>query len=89
MQCPGCQARHLIADRLGWFGEKGSIEDFLAEHGESEWFGTPSKYTALRTSSHAGANLTAVSSTGHSALMWVCCRGCSQAGGWHTGDYSQ
>ena len=36
IQCPGCQARHLIADRLGWFGKMGSVEDFLAEHGESE-----------------------------------------------------
>lgn len=32
--CPGCKSRHLLADRLGWFGEKGSIEDVLAERGE-------------------------------------------------------
>eukprot|EP00891_Asterochloris_glomerata_P002389 jgi/Astpho2/2389/gw1.00044.161.1_t len=28
--CPQCQARHLLADRLGWFGEPGSVDDFLA-----------------------------------------------------------
>ena len=35
VDCPGCQARHLVADRKGWFGDKGSVEDFLAEHGEA------------------------------------------------------
>ena len=29
--CPGCQSRHVLADRLGWFGEKGDVEDFLRE----------------------------------------------------------
>jgi protein import protein ZIM17 len=29
-RCGGCNNLHLIADRLGWFGEPGSIEDFLA-----------------------------------------------------------
>ncbi|EAY88046.1 hypothetical protein EE612_014505 [Oryza sativa] len=33
-RCGGCNNFHLIADRLGWFGEPGSIEDFLAEQGE-------------------------------------------------------
>ncbi|KAF0935438.1 hypothetical protein E2562_032688 [Oryza meyeriana var. granulata] len=33
-RCGGCNNLHLIADRLGWFGEPGSIEDFLAEQGE-------------------------------------------------------
>ncbi|XP_021897713.1 uncharacterized protein LOC110814539 isoform X2 [Carica papaya] len=33
-RCPGCNNLHLIADRLGWFGEPGSIEDFLAARGE-------------------------------------------------------
>jgi hypothetical protein len=32
--CPGCRARHLLADRKGWFGAQGSVEDFLAERGE-------------------------------------------------------
>ena len=32
--CPGCQGRHLIADRLGWFGDPGSIEDFLQAQGQ-------------------------------------------------------
>ena len=35
VQCPSCRARHLLADRLGWFGEAGSIEDVLADKGES------------------------------------------------------
>lgn len=34
VQCPGCKNRHLLADRLGWFGEDGSIEDILARHGQ-------------------------------------------------------
>ncbi|KAK3232479.1 hypothetical protein Dsin_004360 [Dipteronia sinensis] len=32
--CSGCNNLHLISDRLGWFGEPGSIEDFLAARGE-------------------------------------------------------
>lgn len=34
--CPGCQVKHLVADRKGWFGEPGSIEDFLGEQGGEE-----------------------------------------------------
>lgn len=34
VRCPGCQGDHLIADRLGWFGEPGSIEDYLKQQGE-------------------------------------------------------
>ena len=34
VRCPGCQGNHLIADRLGWFGEPGSVEDYLAQRGE-------------------------------------------------------
>ncbi|XP_010555816.1 PREDICTED: DNL-type zinc finger protein isoform X2 [Tarenaya hassleriana] len=33
-RCAGCNNLHLIADRLGWFGEPGSVEDFLAARGE-------------------------------------------------------
>ncbi|PIA37292.1 hypothetical protein AQUCO_03000114v1 [Aquilegia coerulea] len=33
-RCGGCDNLHLIADRLGWFGEPGSVEDFLAARGE-------------------------------------------------------
>lgn len=33
-KCGGCNNLHLIADRLGWFGEPGSIEDLLAARGE-------------------------------------------------------
>jgi len=33
-RCGSCNNLHLIADRLGWFGEPGSIEDFLAGKGE-------------------------------------------------------
>ena len=34
VQCPGCKNRHLLADRLGWFGEDGSVEVILARHGQ-------------------------------------------------------
>lgn len=37
VQCPGCKGRHLLADRLGWFGEDGSIEETLARHGKGSW----------------------------------------------------
>lgn len=33
-RCGGCNNLHLIADHLGWFGEPGSIEDFMAARGE-------------------------------------------------------
>lgn len=36
VRCPGCQGNHLIADRLGWFGEPGSIEDYLRQRGEGD-----------------------------------------------------
>ncbi|CAM8949103.1 unnamed protein product [Rhodiola kirilowii] len=32
--CAGCNNLHLLADRLGWFGQPGSIEDLLAARGE-------------------------------------------------------
>lgn len=34
VRCPSCQNQHLVADHHGWFGEKGTIEDFLMEKGE-------------------------------------------------------
>lgn len=34
VRCGGCDNLHLIADRRGWFGEPGSVEDFLAARGE-------------------------------------------------------
>lgn len=33
VECPGCRARHLIADNLGWFGEKGTVQDFAKANG--------------------------------------------------------
>ncbi|KAE8075777.1 hypothetical protein FH972_014465 [Carpinus fangiana] len=33
-RCGGCNNLHLIADHLGMFGEPGSIEEYLAAHGE-------------------------------------------------------
>ncbi|CAM8958114.1 unnamed protein product [Rhodiola kirilowii] len=33
-RCAGCNNLHLLADRLGWFGQPGSIEDLLAARGE-------------------------------------------------------
>ena len=34
VRCPSCDTRHLVADRLGWFGDRGSIEDFLKGTGK-------------------------------------------------------
>ena len=42
VQCPGCKRRHLLADRLGWFGEDGSVEDILARHGQGTLCDRPS-----------------------------------------------
>lgn len=30
IECPGCKNRHLIADRLGWFEQRGPSEDIEA-----------------------------------------------------------
>lgn len=35
VQCPGCGARHLIADHLGWFGTAGTVEEFAQERGQT------------------------------------------------------
>ncbi|EXC32926.1 DNL-type zinc finger protein [Morus notabilis] len=34
VRCGGCNNLHLMADHLGWFGEPGSVEEFLAARGE-------------------------------------------------------
>ena len=34
--CPGCESKHVVADRLGWFGEKGDVGDFIKEKTERE-----------------------------------------------------
>uniref|UniRef100_A0A7N0RHV0 DNL-type domain-containing protein n=1 Tax=Kalanchoe fedtschenkoi TaxID=63787 RepID=A0A7N0RHV0_KALFE len=39
-RCGGCDNLHLLADRLGWFGEPGSIEDLLAARGEEVKIGS-------------------------------------------------
>ena len=38
VECPGCSSRHLIADNLGWFEQRGearTVEEILAARGES------------------------------------------------------
>lgn len=44
VRCPNCRNLHLIADRLGWFGEPGSVEDFLRHQGVSVRKGNESSY---------------------------------------------
>ena len=44
IRCPKCKNLHLIADRLGWFGEPGSVEDFLSAQGVSVKRGTEKSY---------------------------------------------
>ena len=35
VECPGCKNRHLVADKLKWFGEEVSnVETILREKGE-------------------------------------------------------
>ena len=34
VRCQHCDNQHLIADRLGWFGDRTDIEQILAERGE-------------------------------------------------------
>ena len=33
--CASCSSRHLLSDRLGWFGAAGAVDKFLAERGSS------------------------------------------------------
>ncbi|KAI3428608.1 hypothetical protein D9Q98_007431 [Chlorella vulgaris] len=35
VECPGCQNKHLIADNLGWFGQKGTVEEFAQQRGST------------------------------------------------------
>lgn len=44
VRCPKCRNLHLIADRLGWFGEPGSVEDFLEHQGVSVRKGLEASY---------------------------------------------
>ncbi len=42
VRCPGCQNLHVVADRLGWFGNNGeSIEDWMKEKGQVVMRGAP------------------------------------------------
>jgi protein import protein ZIM17 len=34
--CPGCERQHVVADRYGWFGDPGSVEDFLADQADQK-----------------------------------------------------
>lgn len=44
VRCGGCKNLHLIADRLGWFGEPGSVEDFLRKQGVEVRKGSEESY---------------------------------------------
>uniref|UniRef100_A0A0D6R655 DNL-type domain-containing protein n=1 Tax=Araucaria cunninghamii TaxID=56994 RepID=A0A0D6R655_ARACU len=44
VRCGGCNNLHLIADRLGWFGEPSSVEDFLCARGEEIRRGVQDSY---------------------------------------------
>ncbi|GLJ23883.1 hypothetical protein SUGI_0453810 [Cryptomeria japonica] len=44
VRCSGCNNLHLIADRLGWFGEPSSVEDFLRARGEEIQRGSQDSY---------------------------------------------
>lgn len=44
VRCSGCNNLHLIADRLGWFGEPSSVEDFLRDRGEEIRRGSQDSY---------------------------------------------
>lgn len=44
VRCGGCKNLHLIADRLGWFGEPGSVEDFLKHKGMEVRKGSEESY---------------------------------------------
>mmetsp|Transcript_16886 Transcript_16886/g.37898 ORF Transcript_16886/g.37898 Transcript_16886/m.37898 type:complete len:85 (-) Transcript_16886:302-556(-) len=34
VRCGACDNQHLIADNLGWFGDRVNVEQILAERGE-------------------------------------------------------
>ena len=44
VRCFTCKNLHLIADRLGWFGEPGSVENFLKEKGVEVRKGSEESY---------------------------------------------
>ena len=57
VRCPGCHSQHLVADRYGWFGEPGSVEDFLADQ-------TVVKGTAKTGSGEGGPGATGAAGVG-------------------------
>lgn len=44
VRCLKCRNLHLIADRLGWFGAPGSVEDFLSQQGVEVRKGSEESY---------------------------------------------
>lgn len=55
--CGGCSARHLLSDRLGWFGEAGAVDKFLAQRGGGEEGGPLLRERAVVAGLDAGGTL--------------------------------
>ena len=57
--CPGCERKHVVADRLGWFGEKGDAGDFIQEKEKKKMGGKEEeeKATMMRAKIEADGTL--------------------------------
>jgi hypothetical protein len=73
VRCPGCQNQHLVADHEGWFGDKGTIEDFLKLRGACAEPGFPKSRHCLHDAPLEPFECTTARNNRTSFVMFVNC----------------